>query len=256
MGAIALSLVITAELQFAIKDWSNLGLGYLYLLPVVVAGSWFGVRAATLVAAAATMIVTGWYASVPNTPTVAAEAVSLMIRATAYVGVGVVVGLHSQKLRGFAYADPLTGLPNRRAFFERCDQAIAARTPLRSPDRRRGQPQADQRLARTHGRRHRDQGDCRSLIGGAGHRRVRRTRRWRRVHGRDPVRQRRSNPGRTVDNPRCIGRSCALSLGRRHPRRRDCSRRPSPLPAEALPTPAECSIHGSRQRRSVGTRRG
>ena len=126
LGRIALSLVITAELQFAIKDWSNLGLGYLYLLPVVIAGSWFGVRAATLVAAAATMIVTGWYASVPNTPTVATEAVSLMIRATAYVGVGVVVGLHSRKLRGFAYADPLTGLPNRRAFFERCDQAIAA----------------------------------------------------------------------------------------------------------------------------------
>ena len=126
LGAIALSLVITAELQFAIKDWSNLGLGYLYLLPVVIAGSWFGVRAATLVAAAATMIVTGWYASVPNTPTVATEAVSLMIRATAYVGVGVVVGLHSRKLRGFAYADSLTGLPNRRAFFERCDQAIAA----------------------------------------------------------------------------------------------------------------------------------
>ena len=39
LGAIALSLVITAELQFAIKDWSNLGLGYLYLLPVVIAGS-------------------------------------------------------------------------------------------------------------------------------------------------------------------------------------------------------------------------
>ncbi len=125
MGAIALSLAITAGLQFAVKDWSNLGLGYLYLLPVVVAGSWFGVRAAMLVAAAATIIVTGWYASVPNTPTVATEAVSLLIRATAYVGVGVVVGLHSRKLRGFAYADPLTGLPNRRAFFGRCDQAIA-----------------------------------------------------------------------------------------------------------------------------------
>ncbi len=126
MGAIALSLVVTAELQFVVKDWSNLGLGYLYLLPVVIAGSWFGVRAAAVVALAATIIVTVWYASVPNTPTVATEAVSLAIRGCAYLGVGVVVGLHSRKLRGLAYTDPLTGLPNRRAFFERCDQAVAA----------------------------------------------------------------------------------------------------------------------------------
>ena len=126
LGAIALSFVITAELQFAVKDWSNLGLGYLYLLPVVIAGSWFGVRAAVLVAVAATAIVTVWYAGVPNTPTVATEAVSLAIRGSAYLGVGVVVGLHSRKLRAFAYTDPLTGLPNRRAFFERCDQAVAA----------------------------------------------------------------------------------------------------------------------------------
>ena len=124
--AITVSLVITAELQFAVKDWSNLGLGYLYLLPVVIAGSWFGVRAAAVVAVAATIIVTVWYASVPNTPTVATEAVSLAIRGCAYLGVGVVVGMHSRKLRGFAYTDPLTGLPNRRAFFERCDQAIAS----------------------------------------------------------------------------------------------------------------------------------
>ncbi len=126
LGAITVSLVITAELQFAVKDWSNLGLGYLYLLPIVIAGSWFGVRAAAVVAVAATIIVTVWYASVPNTPTVATEAVSLAIRGSAYLGVGVVVGLHSRKLRGFAYTDPLTGLPNRRAFFERCDQAVAA----------------------------------------------------------------------------------------------------------------------------------
>jgi hypothetical protein len=43
--------------------------------------------------------------------------------------------------------------------------------------------------------------------------------------------------------------------GDRHPRRRDCSGRPSSLPAEASPTRAECSIHGSRHR-SVGTRHG
>jgi GGDEF domain-containing protein len=126
LGAIAVSLVVTAELQFAVRDWSNLGLGYLYLLPVVIAGSWFGARAAAAVAVVATITVTVWYASVPNTPTVATEAVSLGIRGCAYLGVGVVVGLHSRTLRRLAYTDPLTGLPNRRAFFGRCEQAVAA----------------------------------------------------------------------------------------------------------------------------------
>jgi GGDEF domain-containing protein len=130
LAAIAVSFLVTGLLQFAISDWSQLGLGYVYLLPVVIAGLWFGARPAALVGGAATALVTIWYASVPNTPTVATEATSLTIRAAAYVGVGIVVGVYSERLRGMAYADALTGLPNRRALIEWVGRLIADRCPF------------------------------------------------------------------------------------------------------------------------------
>ena len=118
LGLVALLMGLTATVQSATPGWATYGLGVLYLVPVVLTAVAFGPWAAVAVsgvAAVAAASVVG-----QNAGSTGAQVVllSFLFRGLGYAGVGAVIGLYARSLHRLAYRDQLTGLPNRRAFFD------------------------------------------------------------------------------------------------------------------------------------------
>ena len=109
---------LIAAVQFSVPDLQRYGLATLYLWPIVLCALWFGLRPAIGVVGAVMAIQAAWYLSVAPSMSAGGGIAAVAIRGITYLFVGVIVGEFASRLRRVAFADPLTGLPNRRSFFE------------------------------------------------------------------------------------------------------------------------------------------
>jgi GGDEF domain-containing protein len=121
-ATVALMVAFVAAVQFSVPAWQNYGFGSLYLWPVTLVALWFGARVAVGVVAVVMLLQVAWFAAVPHDISAGVGATSIALRSVTYVFVAVVVGEFAHRLRGVAFTDPLTKLPNRRAFFEEVER--------------------------------------------------------------------------------------------------------------------------------------
>jgi GGDEF domain-containing protein len=122
---ISLLLGLDGVVQSAVPSWTQLGLGFFALIPVVLAGIWLGRVAAIAAALAAATLATTSIAGAADSPSTAMLVLGAVFRVLGYAGIGLVVAESTARLRRLATTDPLTGLANRRAFFE-CAPGFAA----------------------------------------------------------------------------------------------------------------------------------
>ncbi len=115
---ISLLLGLTGVIQSSVPDWTELGLGYFAVIPIVLAAIWLGRGSAIAASLAASGMATANIGGSQNAPSTAVLAAGSVIRAAGYIGIGLVVAASTARLRRLATTDPLTGLANRRAFFE------------------------------------------------------------------------------------------------------------------------------------------
>ena len=118
LGLVALLMGMTATVQSATPGWATYGLGVLYLVPVVLTAVAFGPWAAVALSGLAAVAATSLVGQNPGSAGAEVVLLSFLFRGLGYAGVGAVIGLYAQSLHRLAYRDPLTGLPNRRAFFD------------------------------------------------------------------------------------------------------------------------------------------
>lgn len=119
MAALVAVLVgLVAAIEFSYPASQSLGVKTLYLWPIAIGALWFGVRVAVGIVGAVTLLQVAWYASVPHGLSAGGGFVAVGIRGATYLFIAVVVGEFAGRLRRAALTDPLTKLPNRRAFFE------------------------------------------------------------------------------------------------------------------------------------------
>jgi GGDEF domain-containing protein len=117
LGLVTLLTAAVATTQASTPQWAAYGLGSLYLVPVILAAISSGPKAAVvagLVATAISSVLAAGEASLDPR----AVLLSGLFRGVGYVGVGTLVAVYARSLHRLAYEDLLTGLPNRRAFFE------------------------------------------------------------------------------------------------------------------------------------------
>jgi diguanylate cyclase (GGDEF)-like protein len=119
---VAIMVGFVAAVQFSVPTWQNYGIGSLYLWPVTLVALWFGVRVAIGLVGVVMLLQVAWFAAVPHHISAGVGATSLVLRGATYVFVSVVVGEFAHRLRGVAFTDPLTKLPNRRAFFDEVER--------------------------------------------------------------------------------------------------------------------------------------
>jgi GGDEF domain-containing protein len=117
LGLVTLLTAAIATAQASTPHWALYGLGSLYLVPVILSAMGSGLYAAVAVGTVATavssILVMG-DASLDSR----AVLVGIIFRGVGYIGVGALVALYARSLHRLAYQDIVTGLPNRRAFFE------------------------------------------------------------------------------------------------------------------------------------------
>jgi GGDEF domain-containing protein len=123
-------LAAIAAVEFGIPISQNFGISVLYLWPVTIAALWFGTRIAVLVVCCALVLQIGCYVAVPHLGTPGNSATAVVLRGATYLFVASVVGSFAQRLRRLALTDPLTCLPNRRAFFEEAHRRAMLRPSL------------------------------------------------------------------------------------------------------------------------------
>lgn len=117
-ATVAVMVGLVAAVQFSVPTWQDYGIGSLYLWPVTLVALWFGVRIAIGLVGVVMLLQVLWFAAVPHDVSAGVSTISIVLRAATYVFVTVVVGEFAHRLRGVAFTDPLTKLPNRRAFFD------------------------------------------------------------------------------------------------------------------------------------------
>jgi diguanylate cyclase (GGDEF)-like protein len=117
-AVVAVLAGLVASVEFSVPSTQTLGIATLYLWPITIGALWFGVRVAVGIVAAAMLLQVGWYLSVPNQLSAGGGLVAVGLRGVTYLFVACVVGEFANRLRAAAFTDPLTKLPNRRAFFD------------------------------------------------------------------------------------------------------------------------------------------
>jgi diguanylate cyclase (GGDEF)-like protein len=121
-ATVAMMIGLVAAVQFSLPTWQDYGIGSLYLWPVTLVALWFGARIAVGVVGVVLLLQVAWFAAVPHNVSAGVGSVSILLRGLTYVFVAVVVGEFAHRLRGVAFTDPLTKLPNRRAFFDEVER--------------------------------------------------------------------------------------------------------------------------------------
>lgn len=121
---------IVASVQFSIPASQQYGITTLYLWPIAVAALWFGPRVATGVVIAVLAVQAAWYVSAPAGVSTGGGLVATAVRGATYVFIACLVGDFAGRLRRTALTDPLTKLPNRRAFFDEVRRRSHAATSI------------------------------------------------------------------------------------------------------------------------------
>jgi diguanylate cyclase (GGDEF)-like protein len=117
-AVVAILTALVAAIEFSVPTSQSLGITTLYLWPIAIGALWFGARVAVGIVAAVLVLQAGWYATVPHELSAGGGAVAVVLRGATYVFIACLVGEFSSRLRRAALTDPLTRMPNRRAFFE------------------------------------------------------------------------------------------------------------------------------------------
>jgi GGDEF domain-containing protein len=115
---VAVLVAIVAAVEFSVPSSQQLGITTLYLWPIVIGALWFGPRVAVGIVAAVMLLQAAWYASIPHGLSAGGGVLAIGIRGTTYLVIACLVGEFAARLRRTALTDPLTRLPNRRAFFD------------------------------------------------------------------------------------------------------------------------------------------
>jgi GGDEF domain-containing protein len=116
-AVVAVLAGLVAAVQFSVPTSQSYGIATLYLWPIAIAALWFGARIAVGVVAAVMATQAVWVLTVaPISAT--GGLISVVLRSATYLFIACLVGQFASRLRRVALTDPLTGLPNRRAFFE------------------------------------------------------------------------------------------------------------------------------------------
>ena len=129
----ALLLVLVTGLRLAVSNPIE-AVGFLYVIPVSLLASERGLRGGLIAAAGAMLCTAGW-AVVQDVPL---DLLGYGARAVTFFGVGALVGLQAEQrlrlqreregllaeLQAATTHDQLTGLPNRRAWDDRLEQAL------------------------------------------------------------------------------------------------------------------------------------
>jgi GGDEF domain-containing protein len=116
-AVIAVLVGMVAAVQFSVPTSQGYGVATLYLWPIAIGALWFGARIAVGVVAAVMAMQAVWVLTVaPISAT--GGLISVVVRTATYLFIAGLVGHFATRLRRAALTDALTGLPNRRAFFE------------------------------------------------------------------------------------------------------------------------------------------
>ncbi len=138
---VGLLLLITG-LRLAVDNPIE-AVGFLYVIPISLLATDLGLRGG-LIAAGGALLLTIVWAIVQDVPL---GVIGYGARAVTFVGIGIVVGLQSQrririqersdrlivKLEATALRDPLTGLPNRRAWDDRLKRELSGAARSQQP---------------------------------------------------------------------------------------------------------------------------
>ncbi len=116
-AVVAMLVGLVAAVQFSIPTSQTYGITTLYLWPIAIVALWFGARIAVGVVGAIMAMQAVWVLTVAPT-SATGGLISVVVRSATYLFIASLVGHFATRLRRVALSDPLTGLPNRRAFFE------------------------------------------------------------------------------------------------------------------------------------------
>lgn len=116
-AVVAVFVGVVASVQFSVPTSGAYGIATLYLWPIAIVALWFGAGIAVGVVGAVMAMQAVWVLTVA--PMSATDGlVSVVLRSATYLFIAGLVGHFASRLRRVALTDTLTGLPNRRAFFE------------------------------------------------------------------------------------------------------------------------------------------